>query len=784
MRPNHLGLRVGIILAAFIVYTITASVAYAEEFDIRFLPQKLVEGSQAKMQVFVAEGENIIPKKITDLTITSLDSSILHIEKIQDSSSFVSEVTVKAGKPGTTTLYLAAPGFDSKEIPVTIYGNKNHASTLLVKITPDTFTTSGPNEGYIAVELADEDGFPVIAKEDTVVSLNTANRDIIEIASQNLMIKKGEYFAHTKFTIKNSGQASIYLTSQGIETATSTITIQEDKDLTVKMYTYPTTMSIHDATQGFVIAQLQDSSGRPVIAQKDLTVYYRVADSDFEEATNYSSNYKQKSTGYFQIPKGSYWGYTQYSLPEGLEGTYELSISTEDPLVVETQEIDAKDLELMDDKLVQFKTLPVLATGKREPVGVLYLEDENGNPVVAEKDLAIKIDSSDTKALTVEDVILKAGGQVVLVYGKIGHSVPTDLELRPAVTEGEMTTIDVFGPDKDSLEFVVEPLIPEVLSGTTFPTVMYLKDGTELTNFPEDSEVFVSPNEHIQIQTKKIVQKDTLALFDSKSLKKGSAELKVEAGDFEDTATIDSVSSDPAKIILDHSKSIFVGNNDVFSVQLVNSEGLPTYATSDVQISIVAKDQGLVDMPSSITIPTGSYYALFDVAPKAAGTTEISLLSKELPLVSEEITITSLTPILTITAPNTVGESEAFTATVSARANEKALSGLKVDWQLRGGINQISDSQTSTTGDAAISIVPNSPSVNIVATVSGQWYAPASVSKSVTVNMSAPIIVSGEQKKDYSVEVFGIDPILIIVPGAIGAAGFMLKKKGQLKIKN
>lgn len=777
-------MRVGIILAAFIVYTITASVAYAEEFDIRFLPQKLVEGSEAKMQVFVAEGEQIIPKKITDLTITSLDSSILHIEKIQDTGSFVSEVTVKAGKPGTTTLYIAAPGFDSKEIPVTIYGNKNHASTLLVKITPDTFTTSGPSEGYIAVELADEDGFPVIAKEDTVISLNTANRDKIEIASQNLLIKKGEYYSHTKFTIKNSGEATIYLTSNGIETATSTITIQEDEDLTVKMYTYPNTMSIHDATQGFVIAQLQDSSGRPIIAQKDITVYYRVADSDFEEATNYSSNYKQKSTGYFQIPKGSYWGYTQYSLPEGLEDKYELSISTEDPLVVETQEIEAKDLELIDDKLVQFKTVPVLATGKRELVGVVYLEDEDGNPVVAEKELAIKIDSTDNKALTVEDVILKAGGQVALVYGKIGHSVPTDLELRPAVTEGEFTTIDVFGPNKDSLEFVVEPLIPEVLSGTSFPIIMYLKDGTELTNFPEDSDVFVSPNEYVQIQTKKIVQKDSLVLFDSKSLKKGPVELTVEAGDFEDSTTIDNLSSDPANMILDHSKSIFVGNNDVFSIQLINSEGLPTYATSDVVVSLVAKDQNLVEMPSSITIPTGSYYALFDVAPKAAGTTEISLLSKELPLVSEEITITSLIPILTITAPDSVGESEAFTATVSAKANEKPLAGLKVDWQLSGGINQISDSQTSPAGEASISIIPNSPSVNIVATVSGQWYSPASTSKSVTVNMPVSVLVSEEQAKDYSIEIFGIDPILIIVPGAIGAAGFMLKRKGQLKIKN
>ena len=777
-------MRVGIILAVFIVYTIGISAAYAEEFDIRFLPQKLVEGSEAKMQVFIAEGETIIPKKITDLTITSLDSSILHIEKIHDGSSFVTDITVKAGKPGTTTIYLAAPGFDSKEIPVTIYGNKNHASTLLVKITPDTFTTSGPNEGYIAVELADEDGFPVVAKEDTVISLDTANREIIELASQNLLIKKGEYFAHSKFMIKKSGEATIYSTAQGIETESSIIKVEEDEDLTIKMYTYPTTLSIHDASQGFVIAQLQDSSGRPIIAQKDITVYYKVADSDYSEATNYSSNYKQKSSGYFQISKGTYWGYSQYSLPEGIEDKYELSISTEEPLVIETVEITSKDLELMDDKLVQFQTLPVLATGKRELIGVLHLEDEDGNPVVAKKELAIKIDSSDNKALTVEDVILVAGNQVALVFGKIGHSVPTDLELRPAVNEGELTTIEVFGPNKDSLELVVEPLIPDVLSGTSFPVVMYLKDGTELTSFPEDNDVFVSPNEYVQIQTKKIVQKDTLVLFDAKSLKKGSVDLLVETGDFDDTSTIESLSSDPADIIFDHSKSIFVGSNDVFSIQLVNSEGLPTYATNDVIISLVVKDQ-IVEMPSTITIPRGSYYALFDVAPKTAGTTEVSLLSKELPLVSDEITVASLAPTLSVSGPDSVESGETFTVTVSAKSGEKPLVGLNVDWQLSGGINQISDTQTGSTGDAVISVIPQGSSVNVIATVGGQWYSSASISKSITINSPEGIPMEEQpSKSDYSLEIFGIDPILIIVPGAIGAAGFMLKKKGQLKIRN
>ncbi|MGQ0772502.1 MAG: hypothetical protein ACT4NT_07010 [Nitrososphaerota archaeon] len=777
-------MRVGIVLAAFIVYTITVSLAYAEEFEIRFVPSKLVENSEGKMHVFVTDGGQIIPSKISGLTVTSLDSSILHIEKVQDGNSFVTEVIVKAGKAGTTTIYLAAPGFTAKEIPVTIYGNKNNAATLLMKITPDTFTTSGPNEGYISVQLADEDGFPVIAKEDTVVSLNTANKDIVELSTHNMLIKKGEYFAYDKFNVKKSGESILYATAQGIETQSSTITVEEDEDLTIKLYTYPKTLSIHDASKGFIIAQLQDSSGRPILAQKDITVYYKVADSDDNEATNYSSNYKQKSSGYFSINKGSYWGYTQYSLAQGLEDTYDVSISAEDPLVIETEEIEAKDLELMDDKLVKFESLPVLTTGKSELIGVLYLEDESGNPVVAEKDLAIKIDSSDSKSLSIDDTIITKGDQIALVYGTVSNSAPADLELRPVVSEGELTDITVFGPDKDLLELVADPLISDVLAGTSFPIILYLKDGDEVTSFLESHDVFVAPNEYVEVKPKTILQKDTLVLLDAKALKKGTAELSVEVGGFEDKATIDNLSSDPANLILEHSKTIFVGNNDVFSIQLVNSEGLPTYATSDVDINVVVKDQGFLEIPAKITIAKGNYFSLFDVAPKASGKTEISFLSKELPLLKDDITITSLIPQLGIFGPDSVNATETFIVTVSAKSNEKPLAGMNVQWQIDGGIADLSDTQTGTTGEALVSIIPQAAQVNIKATVGGQAYPSSVITKTIQVNSDTGLALVQEQEaQDYSFEVFGIDPVLIIVPGAIGAAGFMLKKKGQLTLK-
>lgn len=769
-----------------IAYSAIISASYAEEFDIRMIPSKIVENSDGIMQVFISDGTNIIPTKITDLTVTSLDSSILHIEKVKEgNSSFITEVYVKTGKPGTTTIYLAAPGFTSKEIPITVYGNKNTASKLLVKITPDIFTTSGLNEGYISVELADDDDFPVIAKEDTVISLSTADREIVDLVNSNMVIKKGDYFTYGKFHVKKSGESIIYATAQGIETQSSSVTVKEDEDLTIKSYVYPKTLSIHNSPKGFIIAQLQDSGGRPVIAQKDITVFYQVTDSDYSESTNISNNYKQKTSGYFQIRQGSYWGFTQYSPPQGIEDTYDVSISSEDPLVFETEEIEAQDLELMDDKLVKFETVPILTTGKSELIGVVHLEDKSGDPVIAKKNVAIKIDSSDNDSILVSDVTISRGDQAALVYGRISNSVPSDLQLRPVVNEGEFTSVDSFGPDTNSLELTVEPLVSEVLAGTDFPLVFYLKDGDEVTSFSESDDIFMSPNDYVTIQPKKILAKDNLVLVGAKSVKKGLADLNFEVGDFKANPIIDNLSSEQASMALDHSKTIFAGTNDVFAVQILNSAGQPTFANEDVEISIIVKNQALFEMPSKITIERGKYYSLFDVAPKGSGETEVSLLAKEMPLTTEKISVTSTTPTLLISSPANINATDTLVATLSANANSKALAGMNVKWEVSGGYIQISDSTTSPTGEAAIMITPQTNPLVITATVSGPWYSSATISKTVSVNnVESSVTMDATEDESYKpFEVYGIDPIMIIIPSAIGVVGFLLKKNGQLKIQ-
>ncbi len=252
------------ILVLVIASILTTSLSYAQldspEFGIRFLPSLLIEDKEGIIQVYAKQGNFLIPKKIDGLTVTSLDSSIIRVLKIHDSDSgFVSDVTVKAVKTGSTKLFLAAPGFTPIELPVKVYGNKLNKEQLLVKATPDTFSPNGPYRGVISVELADVDGFPILATEDIAVSLTLSN-NIMDIFQKNLVIKKGEYFTGTQFTIKDSGRTTLYASGQGLEGKSNEINASEEAgDITLELFTFPKRINISsEGTVGHIIAVLHE----------------------------------------------------------------------------------------------------------------------------------------------------------------------------------------------------------------------------------------------------------------------------------------------------------------------------------------------------------------------------------------------------------------------------------------------------------------------------------------------------------------------------------------------
>jgi len=779
------------------------------EFGTRFIPTKLVEDKEGIIQIFTKKGTSLVPEKIPGLTVTSLDSKIIRVLTVKDSESgFVSEVTVKGIKAGTTKLFLAAPGFSSQELPVTVYGNVFNQEQLLVKVVPDTFSSAGPFRGLVSVELADADGFPVKAAEDVSVSLSVANNNILDISQENLVIKKGEYFTGTHFIVKdsgNTGKTNIFVTALGMETKSDVITVDEQADdLKVKLYLVQEEINTFGSSKAYIIVQLQlEDSEEPVIASKDIVVNYKVTNDIFvNQNTSPNSNIGEK-VGTITIKKGSYWGYDTFSLLGGKTGEYLVTITSGEPLTLESDTIQAVfyDQNVANapsndgDRFVKFEGLPIFTTGNKELLGIIFLEDESDFPIRSDKNLEIKLDSSDNDFLSIDDVFLQVGEGSALVLGKVGHSIPNGIddtfEINPVVeVESESsspTVVEVFGSDETSLQLIAEPLIPKVLKDTEFPIVLYFTESSQVTKFPKNSNLFVSPSEIFDVETKPVFSGDDLIMLNTKAIDSGSDTLQFTVNDFPDaTLTIESLSLKPANIIIDHSETIFTGTNDIFSVQLVNSQNLPVFATEDIEITFVVNDESKIQVPHTLTIKKGEYYTLFDAGPKTSGVTEISALSDGLPLSTTNIKISSLIPNLLLDAPEIVENGEVFTVKIAAKQDDLPLSGLGVQWSVDGGILQLSDSKTGSTGEAIASIISTSGNaVNIKASVSSSYYSPNTVTKTVRVNSTSEFLAFAEEEPKFiKPEIGGIDPVIIIVPAVIILMGYMLIKKGKIKIKN
>ena len=781
------------------------------EFGTRFIPTKLVEDKEGMIHIFAKKGTSPVPEKIPGLTVTSLDSKIIRVLTVKDSESgFVSEVTVKGIKAGTTKLFLAAPGFSSQELPVTVYGNVFNQEQLLVKVVPDTFSSVGPFRGLVSVELADADGFPVKAAEDVSVSLSVANNNILDISQENLVIKKGEYFTGTHFIVKdsgNTGKTNIFATAVGMETKSDVITVDEQaEDLQVKLYLLQEEINVFGkAAKANIIVQLQlKDSEEPVIASKDITVKYKVTNDIFaNQNTSPDANIGDK-TGTITIKKGSYWGHDTFTFLGGQTGNYLVTITSGDPLTLESDTIQAVfyDQSVANapsndgDRFVKFEGLPIFTTGNKELLGIVFLEDEQDFPIISDKNLEIKLDSSDSDFLSIDDVFLQIGEGSALVFGQLGNSVPDginsdEFEINPVVeVESESaspTKVEVFGPDETLLQLIAEPLITKVLKDTEFPIVLYFTENSQVTKFPKNSNLFVSPSKIFNVETKPVFSGDDLIMLNTKAIDSGSDTLQFTVNDFPDaTLTIESLSLKPANIIIDHSETIFTGTNDVFSVQLVNSQNLPVFATEDIEITFVVNDESLIQIPHTLTIKKGEYYTLFDAGPKTSGVTEISALSEGLPLSTTNIKISSLVPSLLLDAPEIVENGEVFTVKVAAKQDDLPLTGLGVQWNVDGGILQLSDSQTGSTGEAIASIISTSGNaVNIKASVSSSYYSPNTVAKTVRVNSTSEFLAFAEEEPKFiKPEIGGIDPVIIIVPAVIILMGYMLIKKGTIKIKN
>lgn len=750
------------------------------ELGYRLIPDKIVENTEGILQVYI-KSESIVPGKIDNLIVTSSDSSIIQILEIgKNENGFITPIKIKAVGSGTTNIALAAPGFSSTEFPITVYGSKNNQAQLLIKTTPSTFSINGPGNGYVSVGLADEDGFPTRAGDDLTITLATSTSDIISLENTELVIKKGEYFAIGEFQVNQPGDALIYASSPTMETVNSQVTVSEiSEPLTIQLYVYPNKISSFSTSYAYAIIQLQDSSGNPIKATENIPMSLKVTNSEQKQSVNTSGEYPGITVNDTpEIKKGSYWAYAKLVTRGGLQGTYDVSIFAKDYLVSGSQQFEIVNLELLDDKSPVLDIVPVLATGQKELVGVMHLEDDAGNPVAASKALKTVVDSSDERSFSIQDVQIDKGFGASLVFAQVGYAVPETLTLHVVTENGATIDPVVSGPTKEALTLVAEPLVSKVLSETNFPLALYVSDDGEFTYFPEDAVLSILPNEFVHVEPKMIKKGQSITLLDSKSLKEGSATLDIESGDFATSAVIDNLSSKPAILHLNYPETVLTNLMNTFVVQILDAQEQPIFANQDIEIKFVLTDKSIITMPESIIIKKGEYYTLFDVEAKTVGTTELAVLATDLPLAKFEIAVNNIIPQIIISSPDYINPNTVFDATVTVQHLNSPLSGMNVEWNVQGAAIQSMDSVTNENGMARISLLSQDPTmINVQASVSGGVFSIYTASKQINVNL--PL----ESTSTSNMPIFGTmgTPFFIIIPVAAAVAGFIiLKKKNML----
>lgn len=766
------------VLIASIVFPAYADVSTPADFGMKLIPGKMVENSEGIIEVYSMAGDIPVDKLIA----TSSDPSIVQILSVdQDPTHMISTVKIRTLAAGDAKIALAAPGFTSNEFDLTVYTNSIIATKLMIKVTPSTFATNGPMDGYVAVESVNNDDIPTPVASDMTVSISTSDSNIVTPKDASLIIKKGEYYAIGQITTNRAGTVQLSASSSSMQSVSTSLTVNNiSSQNTIQLYVYPKTINAYADSSAYAIVQLHDASGNPILAKNDIPVKVQIVNASGIGQINTSGNSLLFQVGEEAIiKKGTYWSYVPVEVTAGTSGTFNVVATASGNLVSPAVQLTTNSNNtLLDTRSARIDSIPILATGQTELIGVIHLENPSGQILGAKNGLHIKIDSSDPSVVSIPDVQMDKGSQAALVFAQVGKTAnPVTLDV---VTDNPQTVPQVISSvvvDSNSLK--AESLLTKVLTNTKIPIAYYLMTDNALSFSTSELPLMVSPSNSIQTETLSIHKNQPILVSNGVLLKDGLQNLSVVSPTLSSTFSIEGMSTNPTALEFDYPEKITAGLQNTFSIELLNGQQIPTYSDHDMTIKLVSSNPSVIEMPDSVQIIRGSYFTTFAVDAKNEGTSEISLLANAIPLSKFDLNVISISPDVNIQSADFGESGIPLSAEITATYKQVPLKDLKVDWKVDGAKIQSMDSIINSDGKAKMTFMADGAGqVHIEASVSGGLYKITTVSKDITINAPLASTNPSENTSKNNVTILGgIDPLLLLIPVVAGVGILIFKKR-------
>lgn len=751
--------------------------AIENKFNLEYelFPTVIHTNDMVTLELFYSINGQTSLEKIENLKVESLDPSIIDVVDINYNHEYKTQLHLKAMNEGETTLYVIGEGSQSLEIPIKVYGN-TLPKNISLDIFPDNFELGKNNQGILTLLLTDENGIVTKADKDYLIKLSSSKSGIVSFDDPSVIISKGDFDTSQIFTVNKDGLVTITAKTDDFESS-ELITVDESLIRDISISVIPEDISSSKTSSGNLVAQLF-SGGKLVEATEDITVFFDIKSSNSDTVNTSSDANTLNPTGYFQIKKGQSYGHEFFSIQKGETDSYVITANIQDPLTIVEDTFTTLDVELYGDGEIKFEPISVLADGSRQLVGILYLEDTNGHPVTADRDIVVPFTTADN-SISIETSVIKKGYESSLVFGNMGYFVPSDTNIAPNILNSEVVSLDVDGFAEDSVSLKTHIPTDHFIKGEQHWITVYMESSDGLFEIPKEQKIEISESDVFFVDEDNIKKYQYFTLIPIIAIDSGDEDVTFSVGNHETTVSLSSMSTQPDSLNMEYSDKLFNGVKDTFLIQILNSKGLPLINHEDVEIKIFSSDPSILAFPKNVTIPEKSGFISLDVIPISPGTAEISLVSEGLPILTDEILIEEITPTIQITSVDMVDEGDSFLVSIIAKQNGSPLRDAPVHWDLEGGITTISDEYTGPTGEAIASILSTSDeSVKILATIDGPIQS-AFASKIVQVNATTIEVLNESDDSFKKPEMAGVDPILFIVPALIVGMVLYMKKKSK-----
>src|SRR6185437_15338112 len=521
----------------------------------------------------------------------------------QDDGHMMSKIKINAIKAGDAKIAIAAPGFSSSEFDLIVFKNSNIATNLLIKTTPTSFATNGPTNGYVAVESANSDGIPTPVTSDIPISITTSDSKIVNPVDTQIVIKKGEYYAIGKFIVDQPGSALVYASSPSMQAVSSQITVKNvDSQNTIQVYVYPNKINAFKSAITYVITQLHDASGNPILAEDDIPVTVQITNN----ATGVGAINTSIQSPLFQInepmviKKGSYWAYVPIEVSSGTTGTFTVNVSTKGNLISSPAQITTNTANaILDTKSARMDVLPIMMTGQKELIGVVHLEDPSGNVLLSKENLYVHIDSSNPSVVSIPEIQMTRGSQSALVFGQIGTVInPVTLNVVTDSPQSVVPTVTSSTSGSNSLN--VESLLSKVLTHSTFPLAFFMTKDSSLDVSSSDFDLSVSPTDSIQTDKLSIVKNQPILVSDATLLKDGLQAFSATAPTYSTVFNIEGLSMNAKSISMVYPDKLIAGLKSTIAIELLDAQQIPAYATHDIDVKFVSSNPSVMQFPDSV----------------------------------------------------------------------------------------------------------------------------------------------------------------------------------------